>query len=173
LDIGAGTGVLLIKLCRVAEVGDLELIATDYFEDMLEVARKGISEAGVADRIRVEWQDAHALSYPDGHIRYVISRSTLHHWADPPKALREIHRVLTSDGVALIHDVRRDAPPEVIEMLNQRRRAAGIGPMLLDEKFTPDEISQMCTEAGLGADAQVYTKDNGPEALGFELRITR
>ena len=173
LDIGAGTGVLLIKLCSVAEARDLELIATDYFEDMLDVARKRIAEAGVADRIRVERQDAHSLSYPDGHIRYVISRSTVHHWADPPKALREIHRVLASDGVALIHDVRSDAPPDIIEMLNQRRQAAGIGPMQLDEKFTPDEISQMCREAGLGANAQVYTRDQGPEALGFELRITR
>jgi ubiquinone/menaquinone biosynthesis C-methylase UbiE len=173
LDIGAGTGVLLIKLCSVAELGDLELIATDYFEDMLDVARKRIVEAGVGGRIRVERKDAHALTYPDGHIRYVISRSTIHHWADPPKALREIHRVLTSDGVALIHDVRRDAPPEIIEMLNQRRQAAGIGPMLLEEKFTPDEIAQMCKEAGLGTNAQVHTRDEGPEALGFELRITR
>ena len=171
VDIGAGTAVVLMKLAARDDVKDLELIATDVFEDMLAVARARLAEASLSDRVRVERQDVHALSYPDGSVHYMLSRSTIHHWGDPVLALREIYRVLRPGGVALIHDVRRDAPPEIVAGLDAKRAALGIGPMLLDEKLTVDELRQICSQAELGARAQIHTTSSGPGALGFELRI--
>jgi len=172
VDVGAGTAVFLVKLSGETAADDLELIATDYFDDMLDAARRRIADHGLESRIRVERQDVHAMSYPDGYARYIVSRSTIHHWADPVQALREIHRVLEPKGVALIHDVRRDAPAALIERLDGLRREAGIGPMLLDEKYTADEVKRMCDEAGIGHCARVFTSKSGPGTLGFELRIT-
>ena len=48
----------------------------------------------------------------------------------------------------------------------------GIGPMLLDEKFTPAEILQLFQEAGLAITRESTPKMMG-RARGFELRITR
>jgi ubiquinone/menaquinone biosynthesis C-methylase UbiE len=173
VDIGAGTAVLLVKLAGVTRSAGLDLIATDYFEDMLVQARQRIAEAGFSDRIVVERQDAHGLSYADGSCRYVISRSTLHHWSDPVQALREIYRVLEPGGVALIHDVRRDAPADIIAMLDATRARHRIGPMRLEEKLTPDEVVAMCAAAGIAHDAEVRCSSDGAAALGFELRIAR
>ncbi len=172
IDLGAGTAALLLKLAALAAFDSVELVATDLFDDMLTVARRRVQEAGMAARVRIEREDVHHLSYPDGYARYVISRSTIHHWADPVAALRETYRILEPGGVALIHDVRRDAPPDMIERLNALRGTAGIGPMLLDEKYTPEEVMAHCQAAGITA-ARVHTSDVGPEALGFELLIER
>jgi SAM-dependent methyltransferase len=43
--------------------------------------------------------DAHALPYRDGVFRLVLSIAVLEHLAEPVVALREVHRVLKSDGV--------------------------------------------------------------------------
>ena len=173
VDIGAGTGVLLSRIALMPDFDDLELVATDFFPTMIDAAMKRLAISQQLGRIRVEQQDVHSLTYPNYYARYVISRSTLHHWADPVTALREIHRILEPQGVALIHDVRRDAPADIIMRLNEKRAASGIGPMLLDEKFTADEVRRYCVQAGLGRCAHVRTGASGPAALGFELRIQR
>ena len=170
VDIGAGTGVVIIKLGMLEDAADLELIATDYFEDMLSVAGERVAKAELSARVRIDRQDVHALSYPGEYARYVISRSTLHHWADPVQAVREIHRVLEPGGVALVHDVRRDAPPNIVRKLNERRRQVAIGPMVLQEKFTADEVVRICPEAGIAEEARIHSTDSARAHLASSCR---
>lgn len=173
LDIGTGTAIVLAKLAALVPLRDVELIGSDYFEDMVAEARKRVEGAGLSGRIRIDREDVHALSYPDGFARYVISKSTIHHWSRPVEALKEIHRVLEPGGVALIHEIRRDANPEVVRTFNGLRKAAGVGPANLDEKYTPAEVQQMCEQAGIAASALISAPESGPGSIGFELRITR
>lgn len=173
LDIGTGTGVVLLKLAAVPRFADVELIGSDYFEDMVDQARQRVIEAGLADRIRVDREDAHHLTYPDQWATWVISRSTLHHWAEPDRALREIFRVLAPGGAALIHDIRRDPPEAAIARFNQMRGATGVAPSLLADKYTPEEALRMCEEAGIASSAQVFAPDDGPSALGYEILIEK
>ena len=81
--------------------------------------------------------------------------------------------MLTPGGIAIIHDIRRDAHPDAIAQFNAWRRAAGVGPSLLDEKYTAGEVLQMCRDAGIEHSAVVVAPDTGPGAMGFELRITK
>jgi SAM-dependent methyltransferase len=103
----------------------------------------------------------------------VISRSTIHHWADPVVALGEVFRVLEPGGVALIHDIRRDADPAMVARFDGMRGEAGVGPSLLADKYTPDEVGRMCDEAGIAAWASIAAPDAGPASLGFELRVAK
>jgi ubiquinone/menaquinone biosynthesis C-methylase UbiE len=173
LDIGTGTAVVLVKLCEVGPFAEVELIGSDFFEDMVAQARRRVEAAGVSGRVRIDQEDVHALSYPDDFARYLISKSTIHHWAHPVEAFREIHRVLEPGGVALIHEIRRDAPPEVIARFNEMRLAAGAGPSHLEEKYTPAEVREMCEKAGIGQSVQIHAPDEGPGAIGFEVRIQK
>jgi SAM-dependent methyltransferase len=56
--------------------------------------------AGV-DRI----EDIHKLSFGSGEVGTFILADTLEHVSDPPRAMREIHRCLRADGVAIFSSV--------------------------------------------------------------------
>lgn len=173
LDIGTGTAIVLVKLCELDQFRDVELIGMDYYEDMVETARKRVERAGLFNRIRIDREDVHALSYPEGFARYVISKSTIHHWAKPVKAFKEIYRVLEPGGVAIIHEIRRDADPQIIQGFNEMRKAAGVGPTHLEEKYTPNEVRHMCEQAGIAESTLISAPEDGPGAIGFEVRISK
>lgn len=173
LDVGTGTARLLIKIAAVAELKGLRLIGIDYFEDMIAAARAAIARNKLEEIIEVRQADAHDLPFADGYADYIISRSTIHHWADPPRALREVARVLKPGGVGIIHDVRRDPAPEVLEQFNELRRQAGVEPSRLEEKYTVAEVKEFLKSAGLENSSTVDAPESGPGALGFEVRIVR
>lgn len=173
LDIGAGTAVLPILLTRLPEFRDATFIATDFFADMIDIARAAVAAAGLERRIKVEQCDVHALPYPDDFADYEMSRSTIHHWADPVQAFREIYRVLRPGGVALIHDPRRDPNPEILKEFNLRRRAAGFEPNDLSEKYTPGEVAVFLESAGISKQSDIEAPAEGPASMGFEVCIRK
>ncbi len=172
IDLGMGTGRVLVKLAAHERLRPLSLIGLDYFQDMVEQAAETVARAGLAGRIRLIRGDVHRLPFRDGCAEIVISRSTIHHWAEPVAAFKEIHRLLAPGGVAIIHDIRRDPHPEALAGFNRRRREAGVGPAKLENKYTPAEVREMIAAAGLTECSGVFTGSTGPEALGFELRIS-
>src|ERR1044071_8396529 len=173
VDVGTGTARLLVKIAAVPELKGLRLVGIDYFEDMIAAAREAVEAGGLGQTIELLQADAHDLPFPDGYADYVISRSTIHHWSDPPRALREVHRVLRPGGVAIIHDVRRDPNPEALERFNELRRQAGVEPARLDEKYTPAEVENFLETAGLAGCSVVTAPSSGPGGLGFEVTITK
>lgn len=173
LDVGTGTARLLVKMAAVPELSGLRMVGIDFFEDMIDAARRAVAASGLDGRIELHVADAHDLPFPEGFADYVISRSTIHHWTAPPRALREIYRVLRPGGVALIHDVRRDPAPDVLAQFNEQRRLAGVEPTRLDEKYTAAEVRAFLEEAGLSDHGEVEAAESGPGALGFEVRITK
>jgi ubiquinone/menaquinone biosynthesis C-methylase UbiE len=173
LDIGTGTAQLLVKVAQAPALRSLRFIGMDLFEDMVAEARQTVQEAGMEDRIEIHAMDAHTLTYPDNYASMVMSRSTIHHWADPPQVFRQIYRVLVPGGVAIIHDIRRDPDPALLDAFNAVRIGLGIGPTDLSLKYTPDETRAMLQEAGLTAVSTVAAPDAGPGALGYEVRIKK
>ena len=173
LDIGTGTARFLVRLLAIPELTGLRLVGTDLFEDMVDQARRTIAAASASDRIEMIVADVHAMNLPDAHADIVLSRSTLHHWSNPPKALGEIYRVLKPGGIAILHDVRRDATPEALAEFNRLRALAGIGPSFLEEKFTAAEVREFLREAGLAEYASVRAPEKGLRGLGMAVEITK
>ena len=172
LDVGTGTGQIPIQLARLSALKHLSLTGVDYFRDMTDLARDKAREAGLGNRITILNADVHSLPFDSESFDIIISRSTLHHWANPVAALAEIFRVLAQGGVALIHDLRRDAPVEAVAAFNDRRRAAGINNSDLSDKFTAREIKRFAECAGIRT-ATVRTSRNGVSSLGIELRMAK
>jgi ubiquinone/menaquinone biosynthesis C-methylase UbiE len=173
VDVGTGTAVLLMMLAQNPEFADAAFIGTDLFTDMIRAAREAVSSSGLEGRIRIDECDVHHMPYPDEFADYVISRSTIHHWADPAQAFREIFRILKPGGIALLHEPRRDPNPQALEEFNRRRRAAGFEPNDLTEKFTSAQVDAFLEIAGIRPHGVITAPSDGPASMGFEVRIAK
>src|ERR1017187_3976669 len=109
----------------------MRFIGLDYYPDIIQISR-----GNVRDGIVLVQGDIHYLPFPPGAIDFVISRSTLHHWADPVAALLETPPAPPPHGVAFTHETRRDPDPAALAMFNRLRAGAGVEPSRLEEKYT-------------------------------------
>jgi ubiquinone/menaquinone biosynthesis C-methylase UbiE len=173
IDVGTGTAQLLVKLAAHTDMKWKKIIGTDVFEDMVAKARETISENKLENQVSIDLADVHQMPYPDASADFIISRSTIHHWADPVKAFQEIYRLLTPRGVAIIHEPRRDPHPEALAAFNAARAAVGVEPARMEEKFTPAEVKGFLRKAGLEKQSIVSAPWRGPGSMGFEVRIAK
>lgn len=173
IDVGTGTAQLLIKLAAHKEMQWKKIIGTDIFDDMLAKARETIAAAHLENLVAIERADVHEMPYADECADFIISRSTIHHWADPVKAFQEIYRLLAPGGVAIIHEPRRDPHPAALSEFNAARAAVGVEPARMDEKYTAHEVEAFLRTAALNAQSIVSAPRRGPGSMGFEVRISK
>jgi ArsR family transcriptional regulator len=102
LEIGAGTGELLLKLAEVAGM----IIGVDHSQAMLDEARRKVAAQGVAN-IELRLGEMNHLPLPDSSVDCVVANMVLHHAADPLAVITEIKRVLNVGGILLIADLAR------------------------------------------------------------------
>jgi ubiquinone/menaquinone biosynthesis C-methylase UbiE len=163
LDLGAGTALIPIELCR--RVPNIRVIAVDAAAHMLVLARKNIDAASLADHIESVRADAKQLPFESAAFSAVISNSILHHIADPRLVIAEAVRV-TAPGRLLFHrdlcrpnvqsEVDRmvtayagDATPYQQKLLADSLRAA----------LTLDEIRALVIEFGFGPETVQMNSD--------------
>jgi len=104
LDVGCGTGTLAIAGRR--ETGPTgEVHGIDPSAEMIEVARKKATKAGVDARFQVAAIEE--LPFSDGHFDLVLSSLMLHHLPTDVKraGFAEVHRVLKPGGRFLAVDL--------------------------------------------------------------------
>ena len=95
LDLAAGSGDLALALQR--RLSNAAVVAADFSSEMLEVARrKGVVETVLADALQ--------LPFETGAFDCVTVAFGLRNMADWGAALREMSRVLRSDGHLLVLD---------------------------------------------------------------------
>ena len=92
LEIGCGTGASFPYYDDRVE----RIVATEPDPYMLERAKKRAAELGKP--IEFHQAPAEGLPFPDGSFDTVISTLVMCTVADPPKALREVRRVLKPGG---------------------------------------------------------------------------
>ena len=103
LDVGCGPGRLDVRLGVM--VPSLEVIGVDIDPIMVDLAAAHARDAGVSGRVHFQVGDSEAMPFEDGEFDMVVSSLSLHHWADPARAMSEIHRVLRPGGEVRIYDV--------------------------------------------------------------------
>lgn len=106
LDIGTGSGLLAIELCKV-KGGHFDIIGIDISQNMIRKAIENAKRAGVEDRIRFLVSTAAALPFPDDSFDFVMSYASLHHWLEPVAVFNEVERVVKKTGSLIIRDNKR------------------------------------------------------------------
>ncbi|MGW0872860.1 class I SAM-dependent methyltransferase [Streptomyces sp. NPDC002740] len=98
VDLGCGTGTgTLALLERFAQA---EVTAVDVSDAHLRRLREKAAAAGAADRVRIVRADLDATAWPElGTPELVWASASLHHMADPERALRQVHELLAPGGL--------------------------------------------------------------------------
>lgn len=105
LDVGTGTAQIPIELCRRPVA--CRVVAIDLAAEMLKLANRNITQAGLSNSIQTACIDAKQMPYPTGSFEAVVSNSIMHHIPQPDSVLAEMIRVLRNGGLLFVRDLLR------------------------------------------------------------------
>jgi ubiquinone/menaquinone biosynthesis C-methylase UbiE len=97
-DLGAGTGFISEGLIN----GPAAIIAIDQSAEMLKHMKIKFADA---DNIDYRTGNASHLPVRDNITDYALANMYLHHVDDPPKAIREVYRILKIGGRMVLTDL--------------------------------------------------------------------
>ena len=96
LDIACGGGTLSLKIAEK----ECEVCGIDISEDEIKSAKRLAEREGI--NCEFEVGSAEDLPYPNGYFDKVVCSSSLEHFKDDIKALKEMHRVLKPNGSVVL-----------------------------------------------------------------------
>jgi ubiquinone/menaquinone biosynthesis C-methylase UbiE len=151
LDIACGTGEPSITIARLLQ-GTGEVVGVDLSGGPLAVAGERAKQHGLSN-VRFQQADVHDLPFPANSFDRITSRLGVMFFADLPRSLQEMHRVLKPGGrVALLAWGKFDQPyfattiGTILKMLpNIQLSATGEG---MNSFGTPDVLAAQMREAG-------------------------
>ncbi len=107
LDLACGTGDLALALARIGH--PKSVLATDFVEEMLEVAKRKASRYNGPTAMSFAHADAQALPFPDASFDVVTIAFGVRNLPDRAANFREVRRVLRPGGRYVILEFSR--PP--------------------------------------------------------------
>lgn len=117
VDLGAGTGAGSFALLH--QFPQARLIAVDSSAAHLDQLRSKADAADLGDRLRIVQVDLDAPQWPDlGAPDLVWASASMHHLADPDRALRNVRETLAPDGLIAVVELAglpRFLPPTAPE----------------------------------------------------------
>lgn len=173
LDVGTGTALIAIELCRRAPGASIDAI--DLAAHMLEVAKRNVTRAGLAGRVRLALQDAKKAGWPEGAFDTVMSNSIVHHIPDPRDVLGVMWSLTRAGGVLFVRDLARPdgdarvrelvathaAVPDGVapEMRAMHERQRDLFEASLRAALTVDEVQAMIAPLGIASSSARMTSD--------------
>jgi ubiquinone/menaquinone biosynthesis C-methylase UbiE len=171
LEIAPGPGYFAIEL---AKLGAYRITGIDISETFVEIARRNAVEAGV----EVDFQpgDAANMPFENETFDFLLCRAAFKNFAEPLRALNEMHRVLKGGGRGLIIDLRRDSSWESINeavdkmglnLVNTIMTKLAFRFMLLKRAYTKSEFQQFFSQTNFRA---VGIEE---DLIGLEIRFEK
>lgn len=163
LDVGTGTALIPIELCRRNEA--IIIDAIDLAQHMLSIAECNIAGSGLSNRIRLHLVDGKRMPFHDGSFAAVVSNSIIHHIPEPLACLAEMHRCCRSGGTIFVRDLLRPQSHAEVERLlatyaagaNDHQRS--LFDASLRAALTLDEIRELVALLGYSAQSVTATSD--------------
>jgi len=163
LDLGAGTALIPIELCR--RDPSARVRAIDLSANMLELARANLERANLAERVILQRVDGKCLPYPDESFAAVISNSIVHHIPQPRAVLAEAVRVVIRGGLIFIRDLLRPVDEPTLQRLVAQHAGDATDHQRqmfhdsLHAALTLDEVRALVTGLGFAAETVTQTSD--------------
>lgn len=147
LDVACGPGIVLAHLApHCAKITGCDITPAMLDKARERCAAKGITNARFAPG-RVE-----ALPFENESFDVVVSRSAVHHFADPPAAFREMARVVRKGGRVITVDVaasESEADARLHNALEILRDPSHV------RMLSKSELHRAITQAGLAVEEAV------------------
>ena len=109
LDVATGTGDLAIAMAR--RIKDVQILAVDLSERMLDVARRKVEARGLDGRIVLDRGDAEHLDLAPASVDVATVAFGVRNFGDLDLGLRELARVVKPGGKVVILEFSRPANP--------------------------------------------------------------
>jgi ubiquinone/menaquinone biosynthesis C-methylase UbiE len=163
LDVGTGTALIPIELCR--RPGRWNVTAVDLAQAMLDVAAENVAAASLGGNITLKHLDAKSLSFGDGLFDVVMTNSIIHHIPAPRGCVAEMIRVVAPGGLLFARDLLRPASVAELDRLvalyaadanAHQRQMFGES---LHAALTLDEVRAMASSFSIAADCVEQTSD--------------
>jgi len=110
LDVACGTGDLALELARRVGPGG-EVVACDFSERMLELARAKAAAAAPGAPLRFEWANALELPYEDDAFAAATVGFGARNFSDLERGLRELARVVRPGGKVVVLELTTPTRP--------------------------------------------------------------
>jgi len=137
VDVGCGDGRLAAQMVRaglhVTGIEPEAYLRERFLEQVTAVDPQSIAVDGLADR----------LPFADGRVRHVVMTEVLEHVADPSKALAELRRVLTPDGMLCL-----SVPTSYTELVYWRLHPRYAKNATHERIFTKPELRRLILASG-------------------------
>lgn len=141
LDVGTGTGHLADVL--VTKIPEGVVIGVDESDAMLRVAREKAVKRGLHNYYPFKAR-AEDIPFRDGYFDLAYCVRAMHHFDDPLRALKEVHRLLKANGNFLLCEPLGPRDEGLRQVLTEAFQAAHP-----DHKFfSGDQIDSLIKEAG-------------------------
>lgn len=160
LDLATGSGDIPLAISRWANRRCLPItiVASDYSDDILELAREQVADH---PEITAARYDARAVPLPDNHVDIVLCSLSLHHFSpdDAVQVLREMDRLARIGFI--LNDLYRSrlgyAAAWIAAHLTTRNRLTrNDAPLSVRRAYTPSELGDLLRRAGID-DATIST----------------
>jgi ubiquinone/menaquinone biosynthesis C-methylase UbiE len=141
LDVAAGTG----HLSRVIAPHVKRVVALDLTPEMLAEGRREATQQGLTNLV-FERGEAEALPYPNDVFDLVVTRFSLHHFADPYGPVQEMARVCRQGGKVAIIDMVSPVDSALAATYNHLERLRDPSHT---RALTADELQRLMQKVGL------------------------
>ena len=163
LDVGTGTALLPIQLCRLAP--QTRVLAIDAAASMLDLAVYNIEAAGLREQISLAKVDAKKMPYDDEAFPIVIANSIHHHIPSPLDCFEEMVRVTDEGGALFVRDLARPDDEATLQALVQQYagdespESQRLFAESLAAALTADEVGDMISTLGFDRETVSMTSD--------------
>jgi len=135
LEIGFGPGIGIQYTSQQAQQG---LVAgIDSSKTMLDVARKRNAAAIASGHVDLQYGGVSHLPYPNASFDIVFTIHCIYFWANPIDDLKEVRRVLKTDGLLAV---------TIMPKANWSKQRTP--PTDLSNLYSGDEVVSLLSEAG-------------------------
>ena len=100
LDIGFGGGVTIEEMLRKIDTG--KIYGIEFSQVMVEQAIQKFKPEIEADKVSIEFGDVKQLPFTENTFDKICTVNTIYFWNEPLANLKEIKRVLKSDGKLVV-----------------------------------------------------------------------
>jgi ubiquinone/menaquinone biosynthesis C-methylase UbiE len=159
LDIACGGGALSLK---IAEKG-CEVYGVDISEDAINGAKRLAEREKIACEFEIG--SAEDLPYPDGYFDKVICSSSLEHFKDDIRALKEMHRVLKPNGSVVLTTDSFTYP--ISEELKETHREIAY----VVNYYTAEKLKERFGIAGFEMNRSKYLLNSRITSFFFEMGV--